>query len=159
MPEIKVSSEWRAKEREFKEIRKDIYTARNVIADGLARYKKKMLKARSKKQAEDLSVFAVLDGFSSKLDIQNAYGYADITEDEMRRLYELWDLREEKITADGRFEDRVTQMLKRAMENIGEEFLDMLSDFDDMARQDKEARLRIETENAINNNIRYQAGL
>ena len=37
-------------------------------------------------------------------------------------LYELWDIREKKIKADGKFEDRVTLMLKRAMDNIGEEF-------------------------------------
>ena len=159
MQEIKLSFEWRIKEREIKAIRKDIASARKIIADGLAHYKKKTLKAKSLKQAEDLSVFAELDDYGSKQEIQDAYGWADITDEKMRRLLELWDLRIEKIKADGKFEDRITQMLTYAMDNIGYEYLYELSKFDEMVRQDKEARLRIITENSRNSYDRYQVGL
>ena len=50
------SQEYTEKEREAAQIRKDILTARSYINDAILRYKKKMLRARSKKQAEDLSV-------------------------------------------------------------------------------------------------------
>jgi len=50
-------------------------------------------------------------------------------------------------------------MLTRAMNNIGDEYLDELSNFDDMARQDREARLKIITENSRNSYDRWQAGL
>ena len=68
-------------------------------------------------------------------------------------------MRTEKTNAGGKFEDRVTLMLTRAMNNIGDEYLDELSNFDDMARQDREARLKIITENSRNSYDRWQAGL
>jgi len=86
MPEINASTEWRTWEREVKAIRKDIAAARKIIADGLARYKKKMLKARSLKQVEELSMFTELDGYSSKQEIQDAYGWEVITDEKMHRL-------------------------------------------------------------------------
>lgn len=60
------SLEYRLKEREAKDIRKNIAAAQAIIREGLAKYKKKMLHARSKKQAEDLSVFDCLKDYSNK---------------------------------------------------------------------------------------------
>ena len=145
MAELSAAAEWRTKERGIKDLRKDISTARDIIADGFVRYKKKKLKVRSKKQAEDLSFFAVLYDYGSREEIQEAFGWAYITDKEMGRLQELWDLREEKINSYGKFEDRVTKMLTHAMDNIGEKYQEVLSDFDDMVQQEEETRLRIES--------------
>jgi len=117
MPENKVSAEWLIQAQEVKAIRKDIAAARGIIADGRTRYIWKMLKARSLKQAEDLSVFDELDGYESRQEIHDAYGWESITETQMDRLMHLWDMRAEKINASGKFEDRVTQMLTRAMDH------------------------------------------
>ena len=155
MREIKVSQEWLDREREMKSIRRDVATARGIIADGLLRYKKKMLHARSKKHVEDLSMFAELDGYSSKRDIHDAYGWEFISEDKMQRLNDLWDAREQVIANNGRFSDRVTQILERAMGNCGDLFADVLSEFDDFVRRDNENRARIERENRDNSYKRY----
>jgi hypothetical protein len=159
MGEIKLSDEYLAQQREVKSVRKDIETARGIISDALLRYKKKMLHARSKKQAEDLSVFAELDPYGSKLDIQDAYGYASISDRQMDRLNDLWDARENFINEQGQFEDRVSEMLKRARDGVGEEFLDMLFESDMAERRIKEDIARINRENSENDYNRYIAGL
>ena len=120
MAESKYSSDFLAQQREAKSIRKSIDTARGLIEDALLRYKKKMLHAKSKKQTEDFSMFAELDGYSSKDDIQIVFGYGDISDDAMHRLWDLWDAREIVVANQGRYADRVTQILERAMENSGD---------------------------------------
>jgi len=159
MREIKVSQEWLDREREMKSIRKDVATARGIIADGLLRYKKKMLHARSKKQVEDMSMFAELDGYISKRDIQDAYGWEYISENKMQRLNDLWDAREQVIENNGKFADRVTQILERVMGNCGDMFSDVLDEHDALVRRDNEDRARIERENRDNSHKRYIAGL
>ncbi len=156
---IKPSAEFQEQQREAKAIRKDISTARGIISDGIQRYKKKMLHARSKKQAEDLSVFAELDQYGSKRDIQDAYGYDFITEATMDRLNDLWDAREQYINARGQFEDRVSQMLTRAMNRVGDVFMETLEEFDALERRVKEDSIRIERENSANAYTRWQKGL
>ena len=93
------SREYLDKEREAAKIRKDILTARSIITDGINRYIKKMLRARSKKQAEDLSVFDELKDYTGIEDIRNAYGWGFITEAQMDRLMEMWEAREKYIDA------------------------------------------------------------
>ena len=159
MAEIKVSQEWLSQERKIKSIRTDIATARGIISDGLVRYKKKMLHAKNKKQVEDLSMFAELDGYESKQQIQDAFGWDYISDTQMVRLNDLWDAREQVIANRGRFADRVTQMLERAMDNCGDKFADALEEFDALVRLDNENSARIERENSINNYNRYHAGL
>ena len=160
MSKMNWSTEFRIKEAEIKEIRRDISIARKIISDGMALYIKKMLKARSKKQIEDLqTLFADLDDYATKQEIHDAFGWDVITEKQMEYLYGLWDIREKKVTADGKFEDRVILMLKRAMDNIGENFFDELSDFDEIVRGDKETHVRIEAENRDYNYNHYIEGL
>jgi hypothetical protein len=153
------SAEYREKEREAKALRKDVSTACAVIADGILRYKKKMLRARSKKQVDDPVLFAPLDDYSSKREIQDAYGWEYISESEMDKLNALWDAREQYINAQGRFTDRVTEMLERAMNNCGGEYEDALDEFADMERRSNADLARIERENRENSYKRYIAGL
>lgn len=155
MPEIKVSQEWRGREREVKSIRKDIETARKIIADGFARYKKKMLHARSLKQAEDLSMFAELEDYRNKQEIHDAFGWGYITDADLHRLWDIWDAREMVIANSGKFENRVTEMLERAMYTCGDMFMETLEEFDELQRQIEENRVRIERENSINSYNRY----
>ena len=126
---------YKEKEREAKSLRKDIAAARAIIASAMSAYKKKMLRARSKTQAEDLSVFAPLENYESRTEIQDAYGWDSITEKEMDRLHDLWDAREQYIDKQGRFDDRVTRILQRAMDNCGDEYMETLEDFDDIKKR------------------------
>lgn len=66
------------REREVKAVRKAMDDARAVIQDGLTRYVKKKTKARSMAKAE-ADPFAELEGWESMEQIQDAYGYGEIT--------------------------------------------------------------------------------
>lgn len=120
----------RARDREVEGIKKDMSTARSYIQDALDRYRKKKLRARSKKQATE-NPFAELDGYESRQQIQDDYGWEIITEARMDKLLELWDLRElGGGQEDNLYRDRVTEMLERAMRSVGEEYQDELFDYD-----------------------------
>lgn len=153
------SREYMDKEREAARIRKDILTARSIITDGINRYIKKMLRARSKKQAEDLSVFDELKDYTDIEDIRNAYGWGFITEAQMDRLMEMWEAREKYIDASGKFTNRVTEMLYRIRDLCGGEFAETLDEFDAMkARRDAEIKA-IEKRNAEIDYEMYIRGL
>ena len=81
------------KEREVKAIRKAMDDARAVMQDGLTRYVKKKTKARSMAKAE-ADPFAELYGWESMEQIQDAYGYGEITADRRDKLTDLWEDRE-----------------------------------------------------------------
>lgn len=81
------------KEREVKAVRKAMDDARAVMQDGLTRYVKKKTKARSMAKAE-VDPFAELEGWESMEQIQDAYGYGEITADRRDKLTDLWKARE-----------------------------------------------------------------
>lgn len=136
------------------EIRKDCSTARGIIADALNRYVKKKLSARSKKQAADMTLmFKDLEMYVSENDIQDAYGWEFIDEEERDRLIELWRKREQYVDDNGKFRDRVTDMVERAMNSIGEEYIDFLTETE-AAEQLRDARLREIEENNIR--VKYE---
>lgn len=138
--------DFRAQQREIQAIQKDIATARGIIADGIARYIKQRLRLRSKKAAEE-NPFADLEGYNSRKDIQEAFGWEIITEAEMDRLNTLWDAREASLSSSGKYEDRVTQMLERALNAMGDEYIDQLSDFQELERRMEAEAERIAQEN------------
>ena len=78
------------KEREVKAVRKAMDDARAVMQDGLTRYVKKKTKARSMAKAE-ADPFAELEGWESMEQIQDAYGYGEITADRRDKLADLWE--------------------------------------------------------------------
>ena len=130
-------------------IRRAISTARSIINDALLRYQKKMLKARNKKQAEETSLlFKDLEPYRHQEDIRDAYGWDFISEKEMDRLMDLWEAREKYIDENGKFRDRVTDLVQTAMNGIGGDYIDFLTDIEEaeyfLQRQKKE----IEKENA-----------
>lgn len=65
----------------------------------------------------------------------------------MDRLNALWDAREASLSAAGKFEDRVTQMLEKALTGIGDEYIDQLMDFQELERKMQAEAERIAREN------------
>lgn len=114
--------DFRNQRREIRAIQRDIATARGVITDGIARYKKARLRVRNQKAATE-NPFADLEGYNSQKDIQDAYGWELISEAEMDRLNALWVAREVSLSSSGKYEDRVTQMLERALNLVADEYI------------------------------------
>ena len=104
--------EARRERLEIKALRRDLETAQEGIQEAIARYRKVKLRARSKKQANSPDVFAELDAYSSQEDIRTAYGYEMISESEMDRLMNLWELREQSKQTEGPYRDRCVEMLE-----------------------------------------------
>jgi hypothetical protein len=129
------TSAYLEKKRNTKEIRKDIAIARAIIESGLARYKKKKLGARSLKQAESPNIFADIEDYASKDEIQEAYGWGYISDSEMHRLWDMWDAKENAEANNGKYSDRVTQMLEQAIWGCGSIFEEELGEFDGLQRQ------------------------
>ena len=120
---------------EAQRIRRDLAAADELIKDAIARYKKKKLSVRSKKQAEEIAaMFVDLEGYDSPDDIQDAYGYDNITERERDRLLGLWEAREQAQRNNGIFTDRVIEMLEIARRVIGDKYQDKLDLADTMER-------------------------
>ena len=120
---------------EAQRIRRDLATADDLLKDAIARYKKKKLSTRSKKQAEEIAtMFVDLEGYSSTDEIQDAYGYDMITERERDRLVGLWEAREQAQRNNGIFTDRVIDMLEIARRVIGDKYRDKLDLADTMER-------------------------
>lgn len=116
------------REREVKAIRKAMDDARAVMQDGLTRYVKKKTKARSMAKAE-ADPFAELEGWESMEQIQDAYGYGEITADRRDKITDLWEAREaarnSRKGAD-KYHDLVTEMLETAIRRVGNEYADIM---------------------------------
>ena len=131
------------KEREVKAVRKAMDDARDVIRDGLTRYVKKKTKARSMAKAKT-DPFAELADWESMEQIQDAYGYGEITADKRDRLTDLWEAREaarNSRKSTDKYRDLVTEMLETAIRRVGSEYADMLFEYD---RQRREAEKQCE---------------
>lgn len=143
------TTETRAEAREIKAIKQDILKAVELIRDAKARYIKQKLKLRSKAQATE-SPYKELENYSSEYDIQEAFGWGFITEAKMDMLIALWRSREKAKESDGKYHDRVTDMLDVAMRRVGDEFREQISAYDEKTRaKEKEA-----AEIALDNNRR-----
>lgn len=128
-------------EKEVIQIEKDILTARRIIHEGILNYKKKKLKARSKKAAEDMALrFKDLELYESERDIQDAYGYGSISLKEYDRLCELWALREKYVDENGKFSDSVTEMLEAAYWACGERHQDKLREYGRLKQENEERK-------------------
>ena len=125
------------REREVKAVRKAMDDARAAMQDGLTRYVKKKTKARSMAKAE-ADPFAELEGWESMEQIQDAYGYGEITADKRDKLTDLWEAREaarsSRKGAD-KYHDLVTEMLETAIRRVGNEYADMLFEYDQQRRE------------------------
>ena len=126
------------KEREVKAVRKAMDDARAAIQGGLTRYIKKKTKARSMARAE-ADPFAELEGWESMEQIQDAYGYGEITADRRDKLTDLWEAREtarnSRKAGDSKYHDLVTEMLETAIRRVGNEYADVLFEHDQQCRE------------------------
>jgi hypothetical protein len=125
------STDAKAERRENEALRKDIRTAQEYIMDALARYRKKKLNAQSKAAANSEDVFAELDDYQSVEDIRDAYGWELISENEMNRLMNLWQLRKEAKAKSGVYRDRITEMLETAFNSIFDRYGGPVLEYDE----------------------------
>jgi hypothetical protein len=144
------NAEAKAERREIEALKKDIRTAQGLIKDALAQYRKKKLNARSKAAGSSEAVFADLDDYRSENDIRDAYGWDLITEKEMERLMNLWQLREGSKAKSGVYQDGITEMLECAINSVFNRYADQMTEYDEkISRMHKEAE-RIAHENFEN---------
>lgn len=81
--------------------------------------------------------FAELEGWESLDQIQEAYGYGEITSDRRDKLTDLWEAREtaqRKGKKDGKYHDLVTDMLARAIHSVGIEYADEIAAYEEERR-------------------------
>lgn len=140
------TKEQKEERREIEQIRKDTDTARKYLREALARYRKDKTKSRSKAKASS-DPFADLADYRSKVDIQDAYGWELISEAEMDRLCRLWDLRE-KSKNKAQLEDRVTEIMERAINAAGKDYIEQLLEYDA-----KRSKMRREAERVARENL------
>ncbi len=142
----KASPEEKEKRRHIAELEKDMATARKYIRDALARYRKDKTRSRSKAKAED--PFADLAIYRSREDIHEAFGWGFISEAELDRLWNLWDLREASKSKAG-LEDRVTEMLETALRSVGSMYVEEVLDYDAMRSKMRREAERVARENLM----------
>ena len=137
----------KAERREVEALRRDLNQAQAAISDAIARYRKQKLRARSKAKANAQDPFQDLAEYASVDEIRDAYGYEIISESEMSRLVNLWELREESRHASVPYSDRVIEMLELASRAMWNAYGETISEYDaKIAAMQKEAR-RIAEEN------------
>ena len=113
--------------------------AASAIRDAKARYVKTKTRARSKKAAleKDAALhskrFDCLNLFDKREDIQEYFGFGDITESERDRLEDLWDEREHirEMSVDGVYSDLVTQCLDLAEKYVSGLFEDEIEEYEE----------------------------
>ena len=116
--------------RELDSLVRDLRKAKEMITRAAARYRKEKLKKKSLKQATEDGAFAELDDYPTRESIRDSFGYDMITENEMERLFYLWDLREEQKENKKSeiYQDAVTEMLSFATESIERKYQDQLEE-------------------------------
>lgn len=130
------TTEQQKKAHEMQAIYKAQETARQAIQEAMNRYIKKKTRARSVAKAET-DPFAELEGWESLEQIQEAYGYGEITSDRRDKLTDLWEAREaaqRKGKKDGKYHDLVTDMLARAIHSVGNEYADEIAAYEEERR-------------------------
>lgn len=143
---------------ELEELEADLKKASELITSAVIRYKKEKLKKKNLKQAEEEDLFAELNDYTSRENIRDCYGYDMITENEMERLFYLWDLREEqrqKKKSD-RYEDQVTKMMDTAANAIEDKYRDRKEELEEIRyKAEAEARRRAQAINESRNGFLY----
>ena len=143
---------------ELEELEADLKKASELITSAVIRYKKEKLKKKNLKQAEEEDLFAELNDYTSRENIRDCYGYDMITENEMERLFYLWDLREEQRQKkkSERYEDQVTKMMDTAANAIEDKYRDRKEELEEIRyKAEEEARRRAQAINESRNGFLY----
>ena len=128
--------------RELEILRADIRKAREYISKCKQRYMKDKLKKKTLAAVNEEDPWKDLEEYPTRGSIQDAYGFDMITEEEMDRLNELWDMREEqreKNRGKPEYEDNITIMLDWAMNHLEGAFkskMEELEETEAIVRQD-----------------------
>ncbi len=134
--------------RKEKELLKARSTVISMITDAKANYVKKKVGARRKRDAADPEkMFEELNDYSSERDIDDAYGWEFITENERDRLQAMWQAREEYKANSGKISDPVTEMFDTAINAVYErdsKFFELIGKMD---KARKESQMRIQEAN------------
>ena len=134
------SPEYREKKAEFESLRKDIRKAQALIQDAAAHYRKKVLKAKTLKQAEE-DPYKDISDYANYDELHEAYGWGSISEKEFKRLSDLMEKREESLSKGNSYTDRVIQMLEAAARNVMEPYLETIGEFEEEeAERDRKAQ-------------------
>lgn len=143
---------------ELEHLRADLRKARELITNAVIRYRKEKLKKKTLKKAEEEDPFAELAEYTSRENIRDCYGYDMITENEMERLFYLWDLREEQKQKKCQevYQDEVTKMLDCAANAIEDKYRDRLEELEEKEYIAlEEARRRAQAINESRNGFLY----
>lgn len=152
--EIILPEEVEKKEKAAKEYIQARNRARAAIKDAKLRYIKEKTRARSKKAAEERDAilnsprFKALDLYDRFEDIQEDYGWGEMTEAERDRLEALWQEREElrNHTDDGIYSDLVTEALDKASHMIFDLWQDEIDEGEDIRREFDKQKKKAEEE-------------
>lgn len=139
----------KAERLEVEALRRDIRKAQSLIEEAVARYRKEKLRVRSRTKANSEDPFAELAEYSSQEDIRTAYGYEMISETEMDRLMELWELRAQSARQSGPYTDRVTEMLELASRAVWDVYGEKVLLYDERTARKRKAAQRIAEENLL----------
>lgn len=99
-------------------------------------------------------MFAELDAYSSQEDIRTAYGYEMISESEMDRLMNLWELREQSKQTEGPYRDRCVEMLELAGQAVWDAYSAPILAYEEKVSQMYRDAERIAAENRRRNTER-----
>lgn len=123
-------------EAEIKALKRDIETARGLIRGALASYKKKKLRARSKKQVDSPDeLFKEIEEIPDERSLMDLWGYGCITEAQFDRYRDLIELREQCEKNNGIYTDRVVELLEVAIRRVDMQYVEQLAAFEDLERQ------------------------
>ena len=151
----------------FKSLRKkavgvmdDIATAQKYFRDAVTRYIKQKTKAKNKREAEDMKLrFKELEPYSyNYTELQDAYGIELITEAQFYRLSKLLEQYETYVNDKGQFDDRVTQIMRKAIDRCGDEYREMLEEYFIASRQYEADQRRKMEADVANERAKYLAG-
>lgn len=119
---------------ELEQLRADLKKAGELITNAVIRYRKEKLKKKSLKKATEDDAFAELEDYPTRESIRDNYGWDIITENEMDRLFYLWDLREEQKQKKSLevYEDAVTKMLHHGMNAIEDKYRDRKEELEEI---------------------------
>ena len=133
---------------ELEQLRADLKKTVELITNAVIRYRKEKLKKKSLKKATEDDAFAELEDYPTRESIRDNYGWDMITENEMERLFYLWDLREEQKQKKNRevYEDAVTKMLQQGMNAIEDKYRDRKEELEEIefnAMEEARRRARV----------------
>lgn len=139
---------------ELEQLTADLKKASDLIGSAVIRYRKEKLKKKSLKVAAEENEFTELADIPTRESIRDLYGWDMITENEMDRLFYLWDLREEqkKKKKEAIYQDGVTKLLDTAMNAMEDKIRDRKEELEEIQfKAEAEARRKAQAINESRN--------